>query len=163
QLLMNRVDLAGARAELVHANAVRAHCPRAVPRVSDMFVAAHVLRDPAVGSAEDVTQLRAQIAHARSEAPPGERAMLDQTEGRLLLDRDRPAGSELLERAIAEADALEPDDIEGRKARSYSYSPLALDAGRAGEWERVWTLLGRAARTTAASRCGLGAAAEDGT
>lgn len=162
-LLVNRVDFAGARAELAHANAVQARCPRAMPRVPDMFVAAHVLRDPAAGSAEDVARLRAQIDHARSEVLPGERAMLDQTEGRLLLDRDRAAGTALLERAIAEADALDPGDIDGRKARSYAYLPLTLDAGHAGEWDRVWTLLGRAARTTAASRCGLGAAADDGT
>lgn len=161
-LLVNRVDFAGARAELAHANTVSAQCPRVVPRVADMFVAAHVLRDPAAGSAEDVARLRAQIAHARSDVLPGELAMLDQTEGRLLLDRDRTAGIALLERAIAEADALDPADIDGRKARAYAYSPLTLDAGRAGEWERIWTLLGRAARATAASRCGLGAAAEDG-
>lgn len=162
-LLVNRADFAGARTELAHANAVQARCPQAAPRVADMFVAAHVLRDPAAGGADDVARLRAQIDRARSEVLPGERAMLDQTEGRLLLDRDRAAGIALLERAIGEADALDPGDIDARKARSYAYVPLTLDAGHAGEWERVWTLLGRAARITPASRCGVGAAADDGT
>jgi hypothetical protein len=161
-LLVNRVDLAAARAELAHIEAVLARCPEVTPDMLQMFVAAHVLRDPASGSADDFARLRAQIAHARTEATAAALAMLDQIEGRLLLDRDRPAGTALLERAIARAEPLDAADIEARKARSYAYSLLAVDAGRAGEWDRVWSLLGRAAHTTSPSRCGLGAAVEDG-
>lgn len=161
-LRVNRIDFVGARAELARADAARARCPRTAPDLMRMFIAAHVLRDPAAGTSDDVTRLRADVARARTTASPGERTMLDQTEGRLLLDRDRAAGTALLERAISGADALDPRDFDGRKARSYAYSLLVTDAGRAGEWDRVWSLLGRAAHAAPASRCGLGVAVEDG-
>jgi len=87
--------------------------------------------------------------------------MLDQIEGRLLLDRDRAAGTALLERAIRSADEIDPSNVDARKARSYAYSPLILDAARASQWDRVWQLLGRAAYTAASARCAVGAAVED--
>jgi len=162
-LLVSRGDFAAARTELARASTVLARCPTFVPDSMDLFVAANVLRDPAAGTAEDVARLRAQIARARTEVMAGEQVMLDHIEGRLLLDRDRVTGLALLEHAIAGADALDAGDIDGRKARSYAHSLLVLDAGRSGEWDRVWELLGRAARTTAAPRCSLGVSVEDDT
>jgi hypothetical protein len=167
-LRVNRLDLAAARTELARAGAILAACPDAAPdgelsrSGENLFVTAHVLRDPGAGSAEDVARARRQIAHARDSAGPGMQAMLDHIEGRLMLDRDRAAGTALLERAIARADALTRGEANASRARAYAYSLLALDAGRAGEWDRVWELLGRAARSSVPGRCTVGVAVEDG-
>jgi hypothetical protein len=168
-LLVNRLDLAAARTELARASAILATCPEAAPdgelsrSAENLFVTAHVLRDPRAGSAEDVARTRRQIAHARDTAAPGMQAMLDHIEGRLMLDRDRAAGTALLERAIARAGALPRGEANATRARAYAYSLLALDAGRAGEWDRVWELLGRAAHSSVPGRCAVGVAVEDAT
>jgi hypothetical protein len=165
-LLVNRLDLAGARAELARADAELASCPQGAGgdgETERLFAAAHVLRDPAAGTTRDVERVRLEIAHARTTARPVLLPLLDQIEGRLMLDRDRATGTALLEHAIATADANVDGDVNGPRARAYSYELLVLDAARAGEWERVWTLLGRAARVPAANRCALGLAVESGT
>lgn len=168
-LLVNHLDFSGARTELTRADAALARCPQASPGGGEkhgfnlLLAASHVLRDPAAGTPHDVESMRSEIDHARTAARPGLRAMLDQIEGRLMLDRDRATGTALLERAIATADSNVDGDVNGTRARAYSYELLVLDAARAGEWERVWTLLGRAARVPAASRCALGVAVESGT
>jgi hypothetical protein len=120
-----------------------------------VFVEAHVARD------DQVAAVRAEIAKLRAAAAttPGDQAFLDQTEGMLLLDRDRAAGIALLERAIAASRAIARADVEAHKARSYAYSALVLDAGRAGDWPRAWQLLGDEVGV-AIDRCGLGVAVE---
>lgn len=162
-VLVNRVDLAGARAELARADAIAQTCAAARPGIVNVFVKAHVLRDPRSGSAEEVSAARALIASLRA-APsvgPGMQAVLDQTEGRLLIERERAVATKLLEHAIEVARTAAPDDIDAHKARSYAYSILTLDAGRAGEWDRVWKLLGADAGFEPAARCALAAAVED--
>jgi hypothetical protein len=167
-LFVNRVDLEGARAALQRADAAAARCSSASPElavsrsVESMFAAAHVLRSPTAGTAADVARVRAQIDHARKAAGPSMQAMLDQIEGRLLLDRDRATATPLLERAIAQAESPGNSDVNGPKAREYAFTLLTLDAARAGEWSPVWRLLERAAGITASPRCALGVAGEDG-
>jgi cellulose synthase operon protein C len=154
-MLLNRDDADGARGELARAGAIVAGCATATPTILGVFVQAHVARD------DQVAAVRAEIAALRA-APattPGGQAALDQTEGRLVIDRDRTTGVALLERAIAAARPLAGADVEAHKARSYAYSILILDAGRAGEWPRVWHLLGDEAGL-AIERCGLGVAVE---
>jgi tetratricopeptide (TPR) repeat protein len=158
-MLVNRLDLAGARRELAEAAKIRAKCPQARLDPDRVFTEAHVLRDPAAPPAE-VAALRAEIAELRRDADPGRRAFLDHVEGRLLIERDRAAATVLLEQSIATAGAA-PGDAEARRARSYSYAVLALDAARAGEWERVWKLLGEEAGFAPADRCTVGVAVDD--
>ncbi|NVB83830.1 MAG: CHAT domain-containing protein [Kofleriaceae bacterium] len=160
-VLVNRVDLDGARGELARADAIAKTCPAARPGIVNAFVKAHVLRDPKSGSADEVAAVRATIASLRASAGPGMQAVLDQTEGRLLIERDRAGATQLLEHAIEVARTAAPDDVDAHKARSYAYSILTLDAGRANEWDRVWKLLGEDAGFEPAARCALGVAIED--
>jgi len=154
-MLLNRDDLDGARDELARAGAIVAGCATATPTVLGVFVEAHVARD------DQVAAVRAEIAALRAAATttPGGQAALDQTEGRLVIERDRAAGIALFERAIAASRPIAGADVDAHKARSYAYSILTLDAGRAGEWQRVWQLLGEEAGVTI-ERCGLGVAVE---
>lgn len=161
-VLVNRFDLERARTEIARTSALERSCPAFEPGVWGIFIRAHTLRDPRSGSASDVAELRDRIAALRkASADPGRLAMIDQTEGRLLIDRDRAAGTALLEHAIANARSARADDIQVRKAASYAYTVLTLDAARAGEWDRVWQLLGDDAGFAPAARCVLGAAVED--
>ena len=155
-MLVNRQDLAGARRELEAARG----CAQARASMDVMFTKAHVLRDPS-SSAAEVAALREEIAALRATVPPLARAFLDQAEGRLLVDRDRTAGTALLEHAIAAARTAPADDVFARKARSYAYAVLVLDAARAAEWERAWRLLGEEAGFAPAARCTAGVAVED--
>jgi len=104
----------------------------------------------------------------RGTVPPSARAFLDQAEGRMLVDRDRAAGTALLERAIAASASpagvgrtSPAGDVVALKARAYAYAVLVLDAARAAEWERVWRLLGEEAGFAPAARCTAGVAVED--
>ncbi len=157
---VNRQDLAGARRELARADEAARGCPEARPTAAKLFIQAHVLRDPSATPAE-LAAFRAELAALRPQVSPGQQAVLDQAEGRAIIDRDRAAGIALLERAIATARAA-AEDVEGRKARGYAYAVLVLDAARAGEWDRVWRLLGEEAGFAPAARCAAGVAAEDG-
>jgi len=154
-MLVNRDDLDGARREVERAEEVAARCPTATPTVLDAFVKAHVARD------EQVTAVRAEIASLRTDPTTtrSEQAALDQSEGQLLIERDRPAAIALLNHAIAASRANASSDVDAHKAQSYSYSILALDAGRAGDWQRVWQLLSDEAEVSI-ERCGLGVAVE---
>ena len=155
-LLVNREDFVAARDELDRAAAVAARCPEAPLLLRSVFVKAQVARD------DQVASVRAEIAALRA-APtttPGARAMLDQSEGRLMLDRDRAAAIAWFERAIAAAGPLAATDVDAHKARSYAYGNLVLDAGRRGEWPRVWQLLGQELGV-AIERCGLGVAVDN--
>ncbi len=159
--LVNRQDFARAHAELQQGAEVERTCTDHASQVAVVEVKARVLRDPAVGSASEVSALRAEIAALRALPSPGARAALDQIEGRLLIDRDAAAATALLERAIAAARRLAPDDVEARMVRSYATSILALDAARAGAWDRVWTRLGEAAGWAPPDRCAVGVVVED--
>ncbi|HMG20144.1 MAG TPA: CHAT domain-containing protein, partial [Kofleriaceae bacterium] len=154
-MLANRGDVAATRDELARAAVLAVGCPNVPVHVRDVFVAAQVARD------EDVPAVRAEIAAQRAApaATPSNQALLDQIEGQLLLGRDRAAATALLERAIAAATPRAARDVDAHKARSYAYSNLVLDAGRAGEWPRVWQLL-RDESGAAVERCGLGVAVE---
>jgi hypothetical protein len=154
-MLVNREDFAAARDELARAASVATGCPAAQAFVRDVFVKAQVARD------DEISAVRAEIAALRA-APTmtadGE-AVLDQTEGKLILGRDRAAGIALLERAIATSSPRANRSVDAHKARSYAYSDLVLDAARAAEWTRVWQLLEREAGA-AIERCALGVAVE---
>jgi tetratricopeptide (TPR) repeat protein len=189
-MLNNREAYAAARHELARAEAIAVACPAATSSIQGVLARAQVARD------DQVAGVRAEVARLRAapSSSPGIQAALDQVEGLVLLDptaadpgaasaprdgaagssaRDPAAGRALLERAIAASRSL-PGDVNAHKARSYAYALLTLDAGRAGEWERVWQLLveeaGSAAGPTAArgggaaggtiARCALGVAVQ---
>ena len=103
-----------------------------------------------------VAKLRAQITALRPAAGPGELAMLDHLEGRLVLPDSPDEGRALLRRAIT---SKAHDGIAVR-ASSYSYSVLVEDAGERGAWAEALQLLGEERNTTVPARCVLGAAEE---
>lgn len=151
---VNRGDLARARAELGPLGA----CAAARPDAQALFTRAHVVREG--GAPAEVAALRAAIATLRAASPPAVQALLDQTEGRLVIDGDRAAGRALLERAIATARGL-PGDLNAVKARAYASAVLVLDAGRAAAWPEVWQRLADELGVPARATCTLGIAVED--
>jgi len=174
-LLNNRGDFQGARRELAEAEKVAAACPAAVPSLQGAFAMAQVALD------DQVERVRAEIAQLRAaQSSPVIQVAYDLVEGIALLDpaatdagaapagsgsaapsgsaRDPAAGRALIERAIA-ASRKFPDDVTAHRVRSYGYALLTLDAGRAGDWQQVWKLLGEEAGVTL-ERCALGVAVE---
>ncbi len=91
---------------------------------------------------------------------PGQRALADEMEGRLLLERGRAEAKPLLDRAIASAAALPPWDVEAQKARSFSYSGLVHAAGRDGRWGDALDLLAAELGADPPRRCAVGVATD---
>ena len=89
--------------------------------------------------------------------PVSDRVYMNYLEGRFLLDQDRARGEALLKRAIADADALPRGDALGRESWALSYSSLANDAGRAGEFPKVVALMAAQLGTPVPARCALAA------
>ncbi|MBN8229292.1 CHAT domain-containing protein [Corallococcus macrosporus] len=87
----------------------------------------------------------------------GDRVYADYLEGRFLLDRDRAKGEGHLRNAIKAADALPRGDALGRESWALSYSSLAVDAGRAGEFPKVVELMASQLGTPVPTRCALAA------
>ncbi|GMU00380.1 hypothetical protein KH5H1_45000 [Corallococcus caeni] len=87
----------------------------------------------------------------------GDRVYADYLEGRFHLDRDRAKGESHLRNAIKEADTLPRGDALGRESWALSYSSLAVDAGRAGEFPKVVELMAAQLGTPVPARCALAA------
>ena len=78
----------------------------------------------------------------RREPRPGERALMDFSEGQFRLEHDPVAGRQLLWSAITQAEAW-PDDANARRALAYAHAALASEAGRTGAFTEVLALVGR--------------------
>ncbi|MBU8896422.1 CHAT domain-containing protein [Corallococcus sp. M34] len=89
---------------------------------------------------------------------PGDVVYGHYLEGRFVLDSDRVQGQAMLTRVIDEAEKLPHGDMLGREAWAYSYSSLAVDAGRAQEFGRALELLARQLGAPVPKRCALAAA-----
>jgi hypothetical protein len=112
------------------------------------------------GTQAEARAIRQQLAALRAASRDvGQLALADHVEGRLVIEFDRTAGQALLRRAIA-AVAGRTDDAS-TKARAYSFSILALDAGRAGEYDAVLALLAEELGGSPPDRCVVGVANED--
>lgn len=114
------------------------------------------------GTDAEIADLRARLADFRSEPDrqPGDLAYADYIEGRLLIERDRDAARDYLQRAIARASEQPPDDVTARKARAYSFIELILDAGARHELDRALALLGEEIGVEVADRCVVGIAGD---
>lgn len=134
-------------------------CASVGPRINGIFAAAHVLQHG--GRPDQVAPLRAAIAVARAgTSTVGERALLDHAEGRLLLEKDRAAGEARLRAAIGATSAI-GDDVPLQRARTYSFTILALEAGRRGEYGTALALLAEELGGPAPTRCTVGIVGED--
>jgi sarcosine oxidase gamma subunit len=133
-------------------------CASMGPRINSIFAASHVLQHG--GAPDQVAALRAAIAVARTGASTaGERALLDHAEGRLLIESDRAAGEARLRAAIGATSAT-GDDVPLKRARTYSFTVLALDAGRRGDYSAALALLADEIGG-AAAQCTVGIVGED--
>jgi CHAT domain-containing protein/putative zinc finger protein len=102
--------------------------------------------------AEDAELVRQSLPALRAAAAgSGMQAMLDHVEGNVAIETDRAAGRRLLRDAIAKAG--DQRDELSVKARAYSFSLLALDAGRAAEFGDVVALLAETLGVTRPERC----------
>ncbi len=146
-----------ARAALAQAPA----CGQPLPLsgIEDLAVLAHF-----AGTAAEAARARAALdeQRARGALRPGERAVADEIEGRLLVDGggDAAAGRALLERAIAAADARPSWDPDAVEARSLAYAALMVDAARRGDHAGVLDLFAREAGAERPARCALGVASD---
>ncbi|WNG33978.1 CHAT domain-containing protein [Archangium violaceum] len=115
---------------------------------------------PSPGDAERLEKgLAALRGSERLEA--GQSALLTQSEGRFLLERDRAAGEALLRRAISESEQFPRSNVNARKARTYSYTSLLLAAGKAREFDKAFALLSEELGGALPERCVLGVTVDD--
>ena len=115
------------------------------------------------GTPAEANELRKAIAALRSSPSlqPADRVWLDHSEGRLLIERDPPAGQALLRRAIDEAKQLPASNTRAHKAAAWSYSVLVMAAARRGDGDGALALLAEEQGLTLPARCVLGLAIED--
>lgn len=99
---------------------------------------------------------------AGAGASPGQRAFLQHALARLLLSRDPLQGRARVEEALraVEADRLFERDRNALRARTYGYTALILEEGRAGRYEAALELAGRELEGRLPDRC-LVAVTED--
>lgn len=153
---LKALDVTGARAEIELA----AKCDRP-PSLARAAVVADLARlRPQPGDAE---MLRKALETVRTANPPnpGEAALATSFEGRFELERNRTLGQSLLRRAISEAERLPESDVNGRKARAYSYTSLLFDQGQHGEYDAALESFAAELGMAPPSRCVLGVTVED--
>lgn len=160
-MLVNRGRNEDARAYHERWRHEHAACADAPLTLAEAYVGAHVYAGD--GSAGAITRIRGALHRLREAAVPGSghRALIDHTEGRLLLGREPDTARKLLRRAIEVASAAPATDVEARQARGYSFALLALDAGRHGNYQQALELLAEEAKVAVPARCAVGAALED--
>ncbi|WP_224246562.1 CHAT domain-containing protein [Hyalangium gracile] len=155
-LAVEALDAATARREVQAARACDAP-----PTLFEVSVYGDLLR--LGGSPEEVARAEERIRTLRADASlkPGQRLFLEHVAGRILIERDRPAGQRALRDVIAGAEKLRQTDIEARKAWTYSHQVLVLDAGRAGEFDAAIALLSAELERAAPASCLLALAGQD--
>jgi len=150
------IDLDGAAARRYLREALR--CEPADLRVANHL--ADIARlDP---QPDDLAQVQALLTQVRSgPLTASERVLADEIEGRLVIQRDRAAGTRLLRKAIASADAM-PSDVVADKARADAYAVLALDAATAGDEPRTLEVIAEELGLPLPARCAVGITSDDG-
>ena len=162
QQLGRREALADAEVSELQFAAARGELDQARPCTTPMsLVRAQTEADLARfdGTPERTAALRGELDRMRRETATsaGQRALVDAIEGRLLSASDAAGARALLLRAIAAADALRYDDVEGTKARTLAYrSLLVLGAGDLDPAAQL-ALFAAAARVPPRPGCALGA------
>lgn len=103
------------------------------------FAWSDVLRlapDPA-----DATPFAEALKSLRAQAEgPSDRALLDQLEGRVLLDRDPVAGEVMIRSAVAQVAGQPASDALATKVRASAFGVLRTEAAARQQWERLFTL-----------------------
>ncbi|OJT27052.1 hypothetical protein BO221_03385 [Archangium sp. Cb G35] len=112
---------------------------------------------PSPGDAEHFTKGVTRL-RGSGRLNAGQLALLTQSEGRFLIEQDRTAGEALLRRSLSEAARLPRWNVDARKARAYSYASLLFAAGKAQEFDRVFSLLAEELGGALPEQCILGVA-----
>jgi cellulose synthase operon protein C len=137
---------------------MRGPCARTKPRLNSALARARLFQHQA--TAEELGQLRADIAAMRGKVGGGMAALLDHAEGRMMLERAPARAEYLLRRLIHAPDAAEDSSLADQ-ARALSVAALALDAGRRGEHRAALELIAHASRQPVPSGCAIGVVGED--
>jgi hypothetical protein len=156
-LAMLELDSKAARAEL---DAIPS-CPGNLLSLATAEILAVVSRiSPQPG---DAARLSAMVEAQRQHGnlAPGQLALADYIEGRLLLESDKAAGRALLRKAIAAGDKLGRADENGQKARGYAFSTLALAAAKEGDFAAALELLAEEQGGPKPRTCTVGVAVDD--
>ncbi len=127
----------------------------------DAWMLADLLRlAPKPGDAQRLTEAL-EALRASGALSPGELTLLEQLEGRVVVQRDSHAGHLLLERAIAAAERLPATDVDAQKGRGYAYAALILEEAKAARYGAVLSLMAAEIGTKAPERCAVGVAVDD--
>jgi len=158
--LINRLDPDAARAQLDDGLVHAGECEAPPMTTHGAFARAQLLVNGADPAA--VAALRAELATLRAAAVSanGSVAVLDHIEGRLILRSDRAEGERLLRRAIEAGRRAPAWDTNARRASPYSYSVLARDAARRGDYAGALALIAEESGAELAPTCALGIALE---
>ena len=161
---VNRIEQARAWSDEADALA-RGRCREVGTRLNGAAARARVLQSTGATDAEAVARLRAELAAVRATGrfseggPAGALApVLDHIEGRVLLERDWPAGEALLRRAAAVSPT--GDNASAIHARDLSFVVLALDAARRGDHAAALGALAGQLGLPPPARCAVGVTGE---
>ncbi|RKG69930.1 CHAT domain-containing protein [Corallococcus sp. CA054B] len=138
-------------------------CPTA-PTLMEVAVAGDLLRlEGATVPGRELDRVRERIRVLREDPSltTGEKLLVDHIEGRILIERDREEGQNLLRGVITGSALHRSTDIEARKAWAHSHHVLMMDAGRAKEWGLAVDLLAEEVDRTAPTSCLLALAGQD--
>lgn len=101
----------------------------------------------------------ADLEALRPSLTPSQRLIADALQARLSLARDRPAALALLSEAIKLPRTVA--DADAKKARTFAYQMLSVDAGRRGDFGAALDTLAAEAGAAPGERCALGVALDD--
>jgi hypothetical protein len=122
---------------------------------------------------DDLAQLQSVLSTVRARGlKPGDRLLADETEGRLVIERDPAAGIALLQKTIAATETMIAADettpagnvggaVVARKVRAAAYAVLAFDAARSRDHARVLDLIAHDLDLSLPRTCAVGMVAED--
>jgi len=106
----------------------------------------------------DEQHLTEGLEKIRPTLSPGEKAIATYVLGKFFIERDVGRGRSLLLQAIQEAEALGlRDDHGARRARTYSFTSLLLEAGKRGAFQEAMELFARERGGELPRRCLLAA------
>jgi cellulose synthase operon protein C len=111
--------------------------------------------------AQDGPHLERALNTARPQLTPGEGIIATHIQGRFYIERDPVRGRELLWKTIHDAEAqAHAEDPGARRARTYSFTSLILDAGRRGAFDEALTLFAQERSQEMPRQCLLAAAVD---
>ncbi|MEO8552237.1 MAG: hypothetical protein ABI678_19810, partial [Kofleriaceae bacterium] len=135
QVLVNHLDFAAARAELVAAPCLETIDPGQA--AGNLFVRAELAAQR--GEPTEIATLRTEISTLRAgkTTAAAQQILLDHAEGRVVIDGDPKTGEALLRRAISRAGALPASAVEDRRAAAWSYAVMAIAAAKRGDGDAM--------------------------